>query len=244
MVRKKVALVLHGYPAPLSSLNKLAEFLRNKGYMVIVPEYLKQDSFEFTKTAAWFKSQLRGKKPELILGLSLGGLVLPHVAVNYPKAKLVFVATGEKVKPSVFWLGKVIDLIAGPGGKMIIKTLIKLPKNAIEYGYLKAQKIANPRYINEDLTKRKQETVVAMRSLEADRHKEIVKFLKTCDNTQIIKKIHNKSLIISGRSDSLMPLARGRELRKLIKNSRLVITGGNHYGVMNKSAWRELGKFI
>ena len=239
-----MALVLHGYPAPLSSLKKVADFVRNNGYTVVMPEYLTQESFEINKTAEWIKKQLRGQKPDLIIGLSLGGLVMPHVAVNYPKAKLVFTATGERVKPSIYWLNILISLVASPVGKPIIYMLLGLPKNIVEWGYVKAQKITNIKSVKEDLTKRKKETVAALFSMDADRHRQVIEFLRKCDNTDLISKLPNNSLIISGSKDTLMPLSRGQQLIVLLKNGRLVITEGNHYGVMDKLAWEELRKFV
>ena len=243
-MKKKLALVLHGYPGPSLSIREVENFLKTLRFDVIAPEYLQRDKFEVENTAEWIKKNLGSRRPDLIVGLSLGGLVLPYVAKYYPQAKLVFIATGEKVKSPFNWVNKIINLVDRPAGELIVKLLTLLPVSFLEIGYVIVQNVMNKKVDKKELAKRRKEAAKALQQLGADKHMEIIRFMKKCDNSEILRRLKNKTLIISGTSDTLMSTQRGRALGLLLQNSKLTTVPGVHYNVVNRFSLEKIGKFI
>ncbi|SRR3989344_3043342 len=101
---KRVVLILHGWPRIDSDSLIFKNFRRNK-YTIICP-YLFSDTFPFDLSGITkqVKLSLQGFNPDAIVGISLGGLILPKIARNYPKTKLIFVASGvtASLQSSVF----------------------------------------------------------------------------------------------------------------------------------------------
>ena len=45
--------------------------------------------------------ELNGTVPDVIVGISMGGLIAPHLAKDYPTTKLIMIASGPKLKTKI-----------------------------------------------------------------------------------------------------------------------------------------------
>ncbi|KKQ91989.1 MAG: hypothetical protein UU16_C0013G0018 [Candidatus Woesebacteria bacterium GW2011_GWA2_40_7] len=111
---EKTALILHGWPQPVEagSINyPYLEYFQSKGYTVFAPKLFTKD-FVLKEPDAkkYIENLLGGKKPDVIVGISLGGLLLPKIAKDYPNAKLVFIASDPKIQPESVGFKSVLHL--------------------------------------------------------------------------------------------------------------------------------------
>ena len=92
----KIALVLHGWPQTKLNQYFLVKFLEDKDYEVVIPNlYLIEESWDIGEISDEISDEIKGRCPDLIVGISMGGLILPHIAKRCPKSKLIFIASGH-----------------------------------------------------------------------------------------------------------------------------------------------------
>lgn len=121
---KKTAVVIHGWPRPATLVENLGSFLEDRGYKVVIPDYLrKQKGFSLEGSLKIIKRELRGSQPDLIIGLSLGGIIAPHIAKYFPRARLVLVATGARFDPEVKWFRPGVKILISKSGKRIMEVI-------------------------------------------------------------------------------------------------------------------------
>jgi hypothetical protein len=65
--------------------------------------------------------------------------------------------------------------------------------------------------------KDRRENLRAVSKMTIKSCREIANMMERIDNTALLKNFDNKTLIISGKSDNLMPATLGRELKSLLK---------------------------
>ena len=109
----KTVLLIHGYPEPIYEDSYLYSFFKDRGYNIIAP-YLFTSEFKLTKeeTKKFIEDKLNNKTPDVIVGVSMGGLIAPQIASDYSKAKLVLVATGPYVKTDIEILKAVTSIVS------------------------------------------------------------------------------------------------------------------------------------
>jgi pimeloyl-ACP methyl ester carboxylesterase len=226
----KVALILHGWPQHRAGGHFLSGFFRGKGYRVITPDLFGR-SFTFSPGAIHqeIKEELDSQRPEVIVGISLGGLVLPYIAKDYPESKLVFVASGPylKAKPAL------LDFFLRANKHQVVlnlaETVLKSPNWLLALIY----KLTNP--FNGTLEEREEyeedmyQNIKFIKGIPVSKELEIARFVVTTDNSGILGSLKNKTLIFNGRRDLFMPAERGQELHKLLEQSRLIINEGEHF---------------
>ena len=61
------------------------------------------------------------------MGISLGGLVLPYVALEYPKAKLLFMSTGTYLKTYYLFSNFILRLFRNIWVLKMMSWVLKLP---------------------------------------------------------------------------------------------------------------------
>lgn len=241
---KKIAVILHGYPSPIQEDMPIWKLLKENGYEVLMPRYLEsRETFSINGVVKESEKLLKGRKPDLLIGFSLGGMILPYVAAKYPKAKVIFAATGSRLKPKMQWMEWAIKMAAGKTGTKAAKWLVRIPVKAMSLGYdmVRWQKGPTDKVLTE---KDKQLLIKTFKSTDPVKHIEIAKFARTADTRNLLKKLDNKSLVCVGSRDDLMPPEVGEELAGLVKNSQIVRIDAEHFDVLNDQAMTEIQKFI
>ncbi|OGM15707.1 hypothetical protein A2V56_05610 [Candidatus Woesebacteria bacterium RBG_19FT_COMBO_42_9] len=242
---RKVALILHGWPQHRAGGHFLSMFLKARGYKVITPDLFGR-SFSFSPEAIHgeIKEELNNQKPEAIIGVSLGGMLLPFIAKDYPESKLVFIASGPylKVRPILFNF-----FIKANKHQVVLnfaERILKLPNWLLALAY----KLANP--FNRNLEERKEYEEDMYRNIEfikgipVSKEIEIARFVIHADTSEILKGLKNKALIFNGRRDLFMPAERGQELHNLLKQSSLIVNEGEHFNSFTGKDLKAVGDFL
>jgi esterase/lipase len=243
---QRVALILHGWPQTSMNEHVLVIYLKDKGFQVITPN-LFDTGKEWTQTKVYLKikKDIGSLIPEVIVGISMGGLLLPKLTKNYKDAKLVFIASAPRFKPN-FRLMKLMSYLLE---RHIVKKTIsflyeKLSDLQLANIYRKVNPFtgnaSNKKLYEEDLRL----NITAIKKYPFSKHLEILKTMSKVDNTELLSDIKNSSIIFGGSGDSLMPLSEVRKLKSLIKGSKLLVTHGSHFNVFSKRNFKQLEKFL
>lgn len=239
----KVALIFHGWPQAVGDDHSLVKLLRKKNYDVVKPYLLdwevkiNRDNVRRAVTEA-----VGNREVELIVAMSMGGFVAGWIVEEYPKAKIVLVATAARFGAKVKMFKLLIYAIAwGFWGMLLVRTLLGLAPKFMKWWYkLLTNGGKHGRYLQKDIDK----SVGEILRIEPQRHLEVVKMIARSDHRRVWSKIGNKTLILSGGEDMLMPVDKGEELHRLIKNSQIVITKASHYNVLNRETYTQINKFL
>jgi pimeloyl-ACP methyl ester carboxylesterase len=241
----KTILMLHGWPQPVNPNSLYYKDFEKWGYDVVAPEYISE---KFTLTLdnirKYIEKELNGRVPDVIMGISMGGLLAPQIARDYPKAKMILIATGPKLKPkdATFNL-----LIALAKNKRMINALniVKILPKEFLFGFygivnpFKGNAQEKPAYM-EDM----KNNFKYMLSIPVSKEGEIADLISKIDNTELLKTLKNETLIFAGKNDSLMPQDPESELTKLLPNSRIVVSHGSHWDVISEPSFVEMKKFL
>lgn len=168
---------------------------------------------------------------------------MPHIAKHFPKAKLVFISSGPYFKPGPrlfrFILDRAHNRVMLWLARLVVKSdlLIKFFYELIMPfdGTTEDKKL-----YQEELDK----NIDFIRGIEVRKNIEFVEFAKATDNTNLLAKLKNPTLIFSGRKDELMPESGGELMHKIMPNSKLVIRDGDHFNVFISSDLSTLGEFV
>lgn len=242
----KTALVLHGWPQLNNNQHFLVKWLKENGYRVIIPDLYKVKSdWTLDTLINYIISEIDGDEPDIIIGISMGGLILPHVAIKYPDSKLIFIATGLFFKPKhgLVRAGMIAADIK-PIRKMFTRLSESISKELLE----KLLRTFNPyngdvagKIVYEDDL---QLNLNAIKDHSVYTHLKLLDLIKKIDNTEILKKLKNKSLILVGSKDMLMPKELGEYMHKTLLNSKLIINDGEHFNVIGEKDLPEVSKFL
>ena len=229
---KKLAVLINGVSAPIKDDYFWIEWLSEWGYEVQRIEPLRQETVAMVT-----------KTPDLIIGWSMGGLMAPILAERYPMAKLILVATGVKVEPGEAMAKMVFEMVGKEWGMKLLGVGLQLPKKLLVDTYEQLNKVPDPS-LKEKYRQQMSVNIDMFRSLPEKYLNELILFLKVVDNTEMLKNIMNKTLVMSGNKDNLMTLDSGKKLASLIKNSQFVSTMGGHYNVIGSSEKMVIKKFL
>ncbi len=243
---QKVVLILHGWPQTDMNEHMLVKLLKEKGYQVITPNLLDiGKSWTLTKVYRRIKKDIRNHTPEVIVGISMGGLLLPKLIKDIKNAKLIFIASAPRFKPNL----KFMKLMSSLLEKNVVKDIIsffyeKLSDLRLASVYRKVNPFggnsSHKKLYEEDLKR----NISALRKYPFSKHLEILKTLSKIDNTDLLSDIKNSTIIFGGNRDSLMPLVEVRKLKRLIKGSKLYVTHGSHFNVFTKRNLKQLEGFL
>lgn len=222
--------MINGVAAPVTADHFLMNWLEKNGYKVQVVEPMLGETIEVVK-----------EEPEAILAWSLGGFLAPKLAEKYPKAKLILIATGARAAPKDKMTQILFDLVKGTGGVKVLYWSLRLPKSWLAGGYKKMIRLQeNDHGIGKILI----DNIEFFRRLPVNRIYEVVELLKKVDNNELLKKLRNKTLVIGGENDSIMPKELAVEMNELVRGSKLVITEGGHFNAVDDRYLEEIGKFL
>jgi pimeloyl-ACP methyl ester carboxylesterase len=240
----KTALVIHGWPTPVTPDHKLYKFLKDQGFQVIAPYlFRKKKSFSPEDTVRMINKKLGRIKPDVIIGESMGGLIVPYVVKKYPRARLVFVATGPYMDPGSKQLRYAIRLLAGEYGEMLAAWYQRLPPQILSYFY-NWDFPAGGGKVAESYSFEIQRNLKNLLEMKPKVISDVARWILVADSTRELRRIQNETLIISSVDDMAMPISLGRKLNKLLVNSKLIQTHGGHSHVLNKNTFRAMSYFI
>lgn len=239
------ALILHGWPQYRLENYFLAKHLSKAGYEVLTPNMF-TDNYVFSpqNVLSSVRQNLKGENLDLIVGVSLGGLIAPHIAKEYPKAKLIFIKSGPNLKSDSPIFNLFICLAKYKLGKSTLPLFLRLPDHLLTLFY----KLANP-FSGNDERKKQYEYNTSLdiryiKNIPVNKEEELIDFAAKADNSGLLKQLENESIIFSGESDILMPPNQSRKLNKLIKNSKLFISKGGHFDSFIESDLKLVDKFL
>lgn len=241
---EKMAVLLHGYPAEKRQSTPVRELLEKMGYKVLAPKYMEcQEKFSIS----WFRRELKKEigdgTVEVIIGVSLGGMILPYLVRDYPKAKLIFIATAARFKPKMKLVSGTVKMVSKNHSVEMMKLIKKLPEGLLKEIYnvvYKAKTEEDKKLVEAD----KIAIIEAIRVIHPNKHQEMANFILKTDNRKIISKIKNPTLVIAAEHDVLMPTELGRELGEGIKGSIFKLIPAEHYNILAGTALREVEKFL
>ena len=238
---QKTVLIIHGWPQPIGEDHRIHRYFREKGFWVCCPYLFKMEGeFSSDGVKKMLIGALEGKSPDVIVGVSIGGLLVPSVALDYPRAKLVFVSSGTRFSPKN-WFVKY-------GPRLCRIGMIKLVKSLDEKLLLRVYRLINPNRIKtKDECQSDGELLSNMErvlELPDDRIREITDFISKTNNRKLLTKIENRAVIFSGDSDSIMPYRQGKKMNRLIKNSRFFVLKGKHHDLINNELLKILDDFL
>ena len=192
----------------------------------------------------WVTKKLGNRKLDLIVGISMGGFLIPELAKELPFSKLIFIASGARFAPEVKRLKSVVGFVQTKPGMSIARLLINIPTVLFEFVYKIFDPFSGDESQHQNYIDDMRLNLVAIKNIPVKKHAEIAKIVTQTDNRELLKNLNNSSLILSGKKDLLMPVVQGRELQNCLKNSKLVIIDSIHFNVLNDTALGEIGKFL
>lgn len=241
----KNALVLHGWPQYDIKDYFLCNHLRKLGYKVVTPNLFSEKyTLTIENVLKEVERRLKREKPDLIVGISMGGLIVPFFAGKYPKAKLIIISSGPKLeaKSNGFLLTvKIAQLILG---NCLFSFLPKVPSCIVKFFYKLANQFRGYERDREVYEEDTDMNVQCMKRISLAKEKQILDFVTQVDNTNLLRKLKNKTLIFSGEKDLLMTKDGGERLRRLIVNSELVVNTGSHFNTFTEKDLPKINKFI
>lgn len=134
-------LVLHGWPQYELRNHFLVKFLKKQKHQVISPNlFAKEYTFTLKNSLRHVAIHLANKVPDVIIGISMGGLLVPQLAIQYPNAKVIFISSGPNLRSTSFVFNIALNFLVSPLGKGLASFLIKLPQPVLKIFYV----LANP----------------------------------------------------------------------------------------------------
>lgn len=239
----KTVVLLQGFPeAFLSKKTLIHSYFEDNKYRIVLPDLNSESLFDSEFVLSDVESKLDGKSPDVIVGVSMGGLLAPVLANRYPKSKLVLVATGPYFKTKISAYNLLVALEARDEKTILIRILRLIPRGLFRFAYKnfnRSSTISDVEY-----AQRADENFDGVMSIPVENIKLILKFVSKTNNTNVLGNLLNRTLIFAGKSDLLMPLALSRQLQSLLQNSQLIVNERNHHDVFTKSEFVHLDKFL
>ena len=240
----KNVLLIHGFPQELSDEHPLCTFFSSRKYKIFAPKMFSgEKEFSLDNAIRIIKECVGKNRLHLILGFSLGGMILPYIAKEYPDAKIIFVSTGIRFQPRYLFHKASAELMRTP---MIypafwLARMMPYPLFSSLYGYFNpCRKNDDPKWYEQD----KKCNYDVIRSMDPGKARKILDLIVRIDNASVLKKLKNRTLILAGEDDVLMPMKGSKELQEQISGSRLVSVKKGHFGVIERSSLEMIDGFI
>ncbi|KKS33274.1 MAG: hypothetical protein UU93_C0001G0105 [Candidatus Amesbacteria bacterium GW2011_GWA2_42_12] len=241
----KNALILHGWPEHRVDKYFLTEHLRKSGYQVLTPDmFVRGYVFDPKNVVAKVKELLNGERLDFAVGISLGGLILPHVALEYPEAKLLFMSTGPYLKADSPFFNFILGLFRNIWVLKMMSWVLKLPTPILAVFYKLGSPFNGTVEEHVEYDRDMEHNINLVRGIPVEEEAEIIGFVHRADNTELLRKIKNKTIIFNGEKDLFMPAGRGKLLHKLLENSELVINDGEHFNVFGEKDLPRVDEFL
>jgi len=129
------------------------------------------------------------------VGVDLGGILTPIIAEDYPQAKLVLIATNPKMKPETKGLKTILDLVKNKNYIQILDRFKFLPQKIFFNFYqfiipLTGNANGRDKYLADIKT-----NINYIIAIPLSEESEVVKFVTTTDNTELLKTLNNKAIV-------------------------------------------------
>ena len=132
----KTVVLLQGFPeAFLSKKTLIHSYFEDNKYRIVLPDLNSESLFDSEFVLSDVESKLDGKSPDVIVGVSMGGLLAPVLANRYPKSKLVLVATGPYFKTKISAYNLLVALEARDKKTILIRILRLIPRGLFRFAY-------------------------------------------------------------------------------------------------------------
>ncbi len=234
-----IALLIHGWPCYFDDSSMLVKFLKKSGYKVIAPKLFLRN-YDEKSIFNHIKKSLGGKKPDLIIGQSLGGIIAQKLSLEYPESKLILIATGPYFKPK-----------AKPFFKFLFKSrssdllffgikVLPIPITKFFYTLVTPFMRVNHKEYKKDMIN----NLRAIKKIKYKTYREIFQFAISVNNENVLNKIKNKTLIITGKKDIAMPLELSVLLYEKIPDSKILIYDKSHHNLIDKDSIEKIKKFV
>jgi pimeloyl-ACP methyl ester carboxylesterase len=242
---EKTVLILHGWPQPVTKDSMYYKYFEEKGYLVVAPQlFIREFVLDENEAKNYIEKQLAGRKPDVIVGISLGGLLAPVFAKDYPNAKLVLIATGPKLEPQATGFRMLLDVAQNKRVLSLLNVLKFLPQKVLFSFYEFINPFRGNKNQREIYIKDMKDNFKYIISIPVEEESEIVNFVSSTDNTGLLKTLKNKAIIFAGHNDLMMPTNLGEEFHKLLVNSQLMLSDGGHFNVFTENSFRDLDNFL
>lgn len=239
----KTVLLLHGWPQPVTKDHILHRYFTKKGYKVFSP-YFFNSKYPFTKEgiSKEIERNIKSVKLGVILGCSMGGFLIPTIAERYPSAKLVFVATAPYFKTNSVIFRILVRFSQGSVAQVLLTILKRIPRIV----FVKLSMTVTPPSKSDlaSYLKDMNENIKCFRSISSEKESEVIKLMGDIDNSKILRSLNNRTLILAGSNDKVMPLQLTKKLKRLLKNSELHINNRGHFNVIGKDSLNLLDNFL
>lgn len=241
----KTALIIHGWPQPIDPEGEYYKHFEKWGYKVFSP-WIFSNTFELTVGTAnkYVLDSFRNRIPDVIVGISMGGLVAPQIAQLFPKAKLILIATAPKIRSNSKFFNFVVGLAKNKDLSKALEIVKILPEKFLYKFYEVVNPFRGSAKERPAYMKDMKQNFKYILEIPISKEREIVEFATSIDNTEMLKTLKNKTLIFSGENDLLMPQGEGAKLVDLISDSRLVVSKGSHFDVIAEPSFVEMKKFL
>ena len=212
----------------------------------VLNPYLFDLNIDFTlaNIKEYINKELGNVTPNLIVGISMGGLILPHIATNYPQAKLVFVASGTKIGSGSETFNKLLKFEQSKVGKLVLSLLQLSPILMMQIVYKTINPFKGAKEDKEKYDKDMQDNIYWMKRITVKRHLEIIELVCSLNTENIVKKLPNKVLIMYGQNDVLMPKNESKILSNTLHNSVLKNIRAEHFNVINQETLEYIKEFV
>lgn len=244
-MKNKTVLLLQGFPG-LYKNHAIFRYIRRNKWEVINPDLFCSDiPLSAERITDDIDRRLKKKTPDIIIAVSFGGLIAPMFASKYPDAYLLMVATGPRIDMDVH----VYDRLVKKGNTRFLRLLFGIGRRVPTGIFRTFYRVFNPftaryqnrKYYFENIL----ETYNNFRKIPPSKVEELALFIRRVDNTGTLKVLKNKTLIITGDRDVMMPRRLSLEMLSLIKNSRLIDNPGRlHYDVFDERDFAKVDEFL
>lgn len=240
----KNVVILHGFPDLLQKdKSPLFNYFNRRNYKIIMPNLL-SDNFQFNidNVSKIVDKELANEKLNVIMGISMGGLIAPYIAKRHPEAKLVLIGTGARFRTAIPIYNFLIRIVKKDRHPILIRIVKGVPKCLYRFIY----KYFNRKNLltDSEYKRRADEGWNGMTKIKLEKIKEVIKFVTEVDNSKLLTQLTNKAFIFSGRQDSVMPERLSRELNTLIPNSKIIVSDRLHYDVFTDEDCHHLDRFL
>ncbi|MFH1398635.1 MAG: alpha/beta hydrolase [Candidatus Woesearchaeota archaeon] len=235
-------LIIHGFPQRFSKDHILYSFFKPRGYDITAPSLFSGFTFKLENCIGHLIKSLHGNTPDVIVGLSLGGLIAPHIAEKYPGSKLVLVGTGTRFSPP----SKLVKLIVTHRKiSLILFSIIKIcPKSLLYFLYKSinphiTDALGTPTY-HKDMEK----NIVSLTQISNSKLNQILSFITTIDNQDICSRLSNPTLILGAQYDNMIGKSESILLSQKIINSKVDVIEADHFNVLSLDSLRIIDAFL
>ncbi len=206
---------MHGWGGSSDSWIEVQKILAEKEFKVIIPDFpgfgkskTPKKSWEVSDYVEWLKDfieEMKIKEPFFLLAHSFGGRVAIKFSVKYPeKIKALILCSSAGIKPEKKLQTKMFHYLARVGDYLFSqRPLLKFKDGARNTFY---QIIRQRNYLKAKGTMR-----------------ETVKKVLAEDLLEYLSQIKNKTLIIWGKLDKMVPIKYGYIMEQEIPNSQMII---------------------